>query len=249
LRIRSPFLTKLAAQLAVGLLRALFWTLRIELRPSAPGVNVYESGGKERYVFCTWHDSILMPIFSGRPKNMAALVSRHQDGSYLAEAMNVLGITSVRGSTNRGGTTALKQLLVQADDKHITITPDGPRGPRRQVKTGIVFLASHTGRAIVPMLFCCPRAWHIQGSWTDLVIPKPFSQIIGIARKPILVPPNLSREALDRHRDQVQAVMDDLGAEVDALAQQLRGKARQRQRQAARLVPRQTSTDRLEFTL
>ena len=217
MRIRSVFLTKLAAHVAVWACRGLFSTLRVQLRPARPGLVAYGPTGDQRFLYCTWHDSILMPIFAGRPWKMAALVSRHQDGSYLAEAMKLVGITPIRGSTYRGGTAALKQLITEAQDKHITITPDGPRGPRRTMKPGIIFLASQTGRPIVPMLFACPRAWRIRGNWTDLVIPKPFSTIIGLSGEPVFVPPNLSREEIQRQMDRVQREMDQLADRVARL--------------------------------
>ena len=39
----------------------------------------------------------------------------------------------------------MRELLRTAADFHIAITPDGPRGPRREAKSGIVFLASIAG--------------------------------------------------------------------------------------------------------
>ncbi len=219
MKIRSPLLTKLAARLAVWAGKLLFSTVRVKLFPAVPGINSYEDTGEQRFLYCTWHDSILLPIFAGRPRHMAALVSRHQDGSYLAEGMKLLGIVPVRGSTSRGGTAALKQLLTQARNRHITITPDGPRGPRRRMKPGIVFLASHTGRPIVPVLFCCDRAWRIQGSWTDLVVPKPFSTVVGLSEKPIWVPPGLSRQQIDQYCQVVQAAMDRLAGWAEQIEQ------------------------------
>ena len=194
--------------------KLLFSTVRVELRPAAPGINPYEDTGDERFLYCTWHDAILLPIFAGKPRNMAALVSRHQDGSYLAEGMKLVNITPVRGSTNRGGSAALKQLMREAQNKHITITPDGPRGPRRKMKPGIVYLASQTGRAIVPMLFCCDRPWKIQGNWTDLTIPKPFSKVVGLSRQPIRVPPGLTRREIEHYCELVQQAMDSLAEEA-----------------------------------
>ncbi|HID23916.1 MAG TPA: hypothetical protein EYP14_16165 [Planctomycetaceae bacterium] len=85
------------------------------------------------------------------------------------------------------------------------------------MKPGIIFLASQTGRPIVPMLFACPRAWRIRGNWTDLVIPKPFSTIIGLSGEPVFVPPNLSREEIQRQMDRVQREMDQLADRVARL--------------------------------
>ena len=217
MRIRHPWLTKLAAALAVGLLRLLFRTLRIKI-VDAEWLSGYADHGPERYFFCMWHDSFLIPIFAGRPRNMAALASQHHDASHLTEAMKMVGILTVRGSTNRGGVGALRQMMEVAKNYHICITPDGPRGPRRQMKSGIVFLASRTGRPVVPVISACERSWRIQGNWTDLMIPKPFTTVYGLTGEPINVPPKLSREELDHYTSMLQEAMDRLDAEAQRLA-------------------------------
>src|SRR6185369_6171521 len=117
-----------------------------------------------------------------------------QDGSYLTEFMRHVGIRGVRGSTNHGGDQALRELMRATSDCHVFITPDGPRGPRRVLKEGIVFLASRTGRSIVPCASGCTRAWSFQGRWTDLTLPKPFSRAIYVLGPPIHVPPGISRD-------------------------------------------------------
>ena len=69
---------------------------------------------------------------------------------------------AVRGSTaNRGG-NALREMIRRASDSDIVMTPDGPRGPRREMSRGAVFLASRSGRAIVPTAFSCENSWSIQ---------------------------------------------------------------------------------------
>jgi hypothetical protein len=205
--------------LAVWSLRLLFLTTRRQLHPATPETNAYEDLTAERFLFCVWHESIVLPLLAGKPRHMAALVSRHQDGSYLSESMELLGVKPVRGSTNRGGAEAVRQMMAAAADYHITITPDGPRGPRRQLKDGIVFLASQSGRAIVPMVLYCSRSWVIHGNWTDLILPKPFSTIYGVTAAPIRVPGNLSREQLAPYTALVQAAMDALYERADRAAE------------------------------
>ena len=109
MRIRSKFLTRLAARISIFVLRILFWTCRKDVRTEVDGTNVYEDTGDERFLVCVWHDQIVMTVFTGRPQKVAGLVSPHQDGSYLAEAMKMLGIATVRGSTNRGAARALRE--------------------------------------------------------------------------------------------------------------------------------------------
>jgi hypothetical protein len=138
---------------------------------------------------------------------MAGLVSPHQDGSYLADAMQRVGITSVRGSSKRGASRAMRELLDRVRDFHVAITPDGPRGPRRQMKTGIIFLASHSGRVIIPTAYACRRSWRIRGNWTDMQLPVPFTRIHARGGPAFVVPPDLEREELEVYAARLQAEM------------------------------------------
>ncbi len=218
MKIRSPFLTKLAIAAFTRGVQLLFRTLRREFREETPGTNPYVASGEERFLYCVWHDSIIVPIFAGRHTRSAALVSRHHDGSYVAGILRIVGIPSVRGSSKHGGASAVRQMMTTAKDQHIVITPDGPRGPRRKMQSGIVFLASHTGRAIVPTAYACIRSWRIKGNWTDLLMPKPFTKIFLLAGEPVKVPPDLSREEVARYSALVQDAMDRLNIEVERMA-------------------------------
>ncbi len=218
MKIRNRYLTKAIVFVGVLLVRALFKTCRLHDEPEVPGINPYDSTGENRYLYCVWHDQILMTVFSGQPKNMAGLVSGHQDGSYLAEAMKLVHITPVRGSSKRGGSRAMGELLKRARDYHIAITPDGPRGPRRKLKTGLVFLASHSGRGIIPTAYVCRRGWTIRGNWTDMMIPFPFTDIYASGGPPFFVPPGLEREELDGYVKRLEQEMQRIEAVVSQMA-------------------------------
>ncbi len=214
MKIRSLWLTRIAACLIVTSLRALFATCRREFA-WLPGLNGYDPDLPDRFLYCVWHDEIAFPLFMGRPYYMSALVSKHQDGSYLSESMRWLHVTPYRGSTNRGGAQAVRQLIGAAERLHITITPDGPRGPQRTMKDGIVFLASRSGQAIVPMAFGCRRGVRIKGTWTDMLLPLPFTRVYLASAQPIHVPSDLSREQLVDYTARVQQAMDDLAARLE----------------------------------
>lgn len=217
MKIRSRWLTRLAALAAVGVCRLLFKTVRIEAVAKAPDINAFLPT-PEKYLYCIWHDALLGPVFAGKHVCMAGLVSQHQDGSYLAEAMQIVGVLPVRGSSKRGGAQALRQMMDAAENHHIMITPDGPRGPRQKLKDGIVYLASRTGRAIVPTAFSYERCWTFRGSWTDLSIPKPFTRAWFVGGEPFRVPPDLSREDLERYTAELQRRLDDLTSEAWQIA-------------------------------
>jgi len=213
-KIRSRFLTQLFAVVAVGLVRLLFKTCRVRTMPEDPDSNCYGSTGDRRYLYCIWHDQIMMTVFTGRPQKMAGLVSAHQDGSYLAESMKLVGITPVRGSSKRGGSRAMRELLERVRDYHVAITPDGPRGPRHKIKTGIIYLASRSGRGIIPAAHSCRHAWHIRGNWTDMMIPWPFTVLYARGGPPFFVPAGLERDELEEYARRLEAEMERLEALV-----------------------------------
>ncbi len=223
MKIRSRWLTWIAAASVVGLSRLLFATCRkvyvgVDERKRLDYVPPADD--PERFILCVWHDELLIPTFAaprGLREQTCCLVSQHQDGSYLANAMALLGYSTVRGSSRRGGAAALRQLLDDTAGKHIVFTPDGPCGPRRQLKQGCVFVASQLGRNLLPGAFVATRAWRPKGKWTDLVIPKPFSTVYVVMGEPIAIPGDLSREQLDHYIALAQQAMDRLSEQAQRM--------------------------------
>lgn len=204
MKIRNPTLNRLLARLAARLLTVWLRTCRVEIHCAA-GTSPFagrrgEAEGAGPHVFAFypfWHEWIVPYVFARPHAAMAGLISQHRDGGYLADAMTAIGLKTVRGSTSRGGAAAVKQILAECNAWDVGITPDGPRGPRRKLKPGVVFLASRTGRPIVPTAVACRRAWRPDGSWTDLVLPKPFSKIVFCGGAAVTVPPGVEKAELD----------------------------------------------------
>lgn len=212
MKIRSQYANWLIARLGTWALRCLFLTVRIDHRTVVDDATPYRRpAGAQRYCFCLWHDAIVTAVFGLRTWFLSGLISRHQDGTYLAHAAQLAGITPVRGSASRGGAQATRQLI-DRPELHVCITPDGPRGPRRKMKDGIVYLSSRTGRPIVPTTLKATRWWSIPGGWSDMMLPKPFSRALLIAGQPIDVSPDLTREQIAELTLHIQDEMDRLDA-------------------------------------
>ena len=92
----------------------------------------------------------------------------------------------------------------------MAITPDGPRGPRRVLKEGVVYLASRTGLPVVPVACTASRTFLIRGSWTDMVVPFPFGRTWMIYGDPIHVPSKIGRDELADYVRLVQQAVEDL---------------------------------------
>lgn len=218
MKIRNRHVIRFAARVLALCFRTLMKTVRLDMVKSEPCSTCYEDCGIERHLFCLWHDGIIGFVFCRPAFDVSALVSQHGDGTYLADALEAIGVTPIRGSSRRGGAAALRQMLDAAARYHIAIATDGPMGPRREVKEGVVYLASQTGRAIIPAAFAAHRAWRPRGRWTDLVVPFPFTRAHLLVGPRIYVPPGLDREQLEPYRQQVQAAMDALIVEADRRA-------------------------------
>jgi hypothetical protein len=108
----------------------------------------------------------------------AVLVSRHRDGELITRVVEPLGIVTARGSSTRGGEAGVRGMLAWAGrDRHLAVTPDGPRGPAEQVKPGALFLAERTGRRIVPIAMAA-RPVRALRSWDRFRVPWPFARVL-----------------------------------------------------------------------
>src|SRR5205823_11022863 len=110
-----------------------------------------------------------------------------------------------------------RELLRADADGHLAVTPDGPRGPRRAVQPGVVYLASHTGMRIVPIGVGHRRPWRVK-SWDSFAVPRPFSRVRCLFGEPLVVPPGLAPGALEPHAARLQAELDRLTAAAQGWA-------------------------------
>jgi len=218
-RIRSQTLNKLIGVAGAGLIVA--WCKTLDLRVSCPDprLNPYDPRYEGEYLYVAWHESILAFVFFGLPALPRAqvLISQHQDGEYITQIIERLRGHAVRGSTTRGGRAALMEMA-QVDKKmHLAITPDGPRGPRRHVQPGAVFLAAYKRMPVVPVGFGFSNAWRAR-SWDRFAVPMPFSTITAVAGQPIHVPPHLGPTGIEFWRAQVEASMLECTAAAEQWA-------------------------------
>lgn len=188
----------------------VFRTLRLQIITAVPESNPYATNNPERFLYCVWHDSAVIPTFGGKHQCTTALTSQHSDGSFVAEVLKLNRIPSIRGSTSRISTGAIRKLIALAETKHVVITPDGPRGPNRRMSIGIAFIAGKTGKAIVPTAYACSKCWKWKGSWSDLIIPKPFAKVVLLAGDPIYVAADLTTIQLRDQTERIQLAMDAL---------------------------------------
>ena len=146
-------------------------------------------------VFMLWHETILPLLWHHRGIRAAIVVSDNRDGQYLADFAKALGYRSVRGSSSKGAARALIGAVRELKAGiAVAFTPDGPRGPRREMKPGFVAAAQRGNGIIIPLWAEADRAWRLN-SWDRFLIPKPFARVRVFYGQPFTVGPG--REALE----------------------------------------------------
>lgn len=172
-------------------------------------------------IACFWHGRMLfMPLLKRRNHSITALISRHGDGGLIASILGWFGITAVRGSTSKGGDTALRAMRsLAADGNIIAITPDGPRGPHQVAAAGPVWLASRTGLPLIPISATATRRKHAK-SWDAFTLPLPFGRIICEAGEPMFIDADSDATMIEAQRAELQRRLIALTEKLDASTRQ-----------------------------
>jgi len=161
--ISGPVVRMLASSWRVRLVHEERWRVLYQARRS--------------HVFLLWHEALLPLLWQHRNQGVAIVVSEARDGQYLSDLAATLGYRAVRGSSTRGGTRALLGAVRELRaGRSVAFTPDGPRGPRREIKPGVVAAAQRGGGVIVPIHAEADRAWRLH-SWDRFMIPKPLTRV------------------------------------------------------------------------
>ena len=206
--LKQRILVRITAAGLYFLFHAIGKTLRYEVE-GWENLEQIERAGKKP-IFCFWHDRIFAGTYFFRNRKIIVMNSLSFDGAYMARFVQKLGYGSVRGSSTRGGTGALVEMIRLMRSGFATaFTVDGPRGPRYETKLGPVLLAKKTGEPLLPFILECKKFWTVS-SWDIAQIPKPFSRVKLMIDKPIYVAEDSSDESLEAKRVELQLVLDKL---------------------------------------
>ena len=170
------------------------------------------SGKPEIIVFWHEHLFVMSPVL---PAGCSALQSPHPDGRVLAGASRLFGLKPIWGSSNRNALSGLRQMVAQIKaGRSAVITPDGPRGPARQMSMGPVSLAQLTGAQITLVAWSAQKCWRAK-SWDKMRFPKPFSPVICTWSEPIDLPRTKSKAGLEQQRLMIEGRLNELVKTLD----------------------------------
>ncbi|MDR0337684.1 MAG: lysophospholipid acyltransferase family protein [Planctomycetaceae bacterium] len=213
----NPIFWKATGLLATMLLRNWMGLIEFKAAFYDPEVDPAFQSEKQRFILLLWHEHILCPLFLRRHNDVTMMLSQHGDAEIVEQIARLSGMRSIRGSSFRGGAMAVKRFLRMNSQSVIAITPDGPRGPRRKLAVGPVFLASKLQLPIVLLGVGYDRPWRIR-SWDRFAIPRPFSRGRFIMSHKFPVPANLNKNELEIFRQQFETQLTRLTDEAEQWA-------------------------------
>lgn len=218
MRLESYFLKRLAGLGFISSLRLWMSTLDYQIAYYDPTCDPVHPDYQGPTVFAFWHECIMAPVFLRPHSRLAILVSRHADADLITHVGRYVGFKVVRGSSNRGGASALRELFSHGQQLNLCITPDGPRGPRRTFSQGPVFLASRLGLPLVVWGFGHDRPWRMP-TWDRFAVPRPYTRCRAVVSPAIHVPADLDRDGLEHYRQRMETLLNQMTTEAEQWAE------------------------------
>jgi len=161
-------------------------------------------------LLCAWHQQFFGAIRHFRNYKRyrpALMISKSRDGSIIAAVAHHSGWRTARGSSSRGGKSALRAMIVHLQTSglgaHIL---DGPTGPIGVVKAGAIRLAHASRAVIVPVSVSASRAFYFN-SWDRFMLPAPFSRVTLTFGDPVRLSPTKDPDMFERQRSRLEAIM------------------------------------------
>jgi len=192
-----------------------WWTCRVEkIIGDEHTQKLIEKG--ETIIPCYWHQmhifgSWYMRKLQKRGLKIGFLISPSVDGEVAAKIVESWGAVAIRGSSNRTGARALKDMYntIVKDKISPVTTSDGPTGPVHKFKQGAILLAQLTQSPMLPIAYTASRYWELK-TWDKFIIPKPFSRIIIAVGEPHNISKKLNAEEMEEERVKMEIDMINL---------------------------------------
>ena len=209
---------KLYGFLGRWIFQILFFFNKISIKGEKNLLSLIQSKGPT--MMCVWHGRLLFPSWYMRFHTTLHIISsRHPDSEILARVLRHWGYSLIRGSTNKGGISVIKEMKkIFKKGGMIAVTNDGPKGPLRVAKSGSIGLAIKNDVKIFTVTGSATKYWQLK-SWDQFILPKPFGKI-----QIIISPPLDIKEAPLSSKEEIHILsefMNKYQDEADRITQEL----------------------------
>ena len=167
---------KILPYLLFAVYKLFFWTWRVRIYESEDVKALVKSN--KSFIIAHWHGHELGILHLLKKYHVACMISTSKDGDLMNKAVQLLGAETVRGSSTRQGTQALKGILrLSKKGRRPSVAVDGPTGPIYKVKPGVFQISRLTQTPIAPISFHSSRSHIFEKSWNKSELPLPFSTV------------------------------------------------------------------------
>jgi lysophospholipid acyltransferase (LPLAT)-like uncharacterized protein len=205
---KNRFLIRAADIVFFLLIRIIGGTARWEIN----GWENWEAANRDLNlpIYVSWHNRVLLSTYFWRHRGIVVMTSQSFDGEYIARFIQRFGYGAARGSSTRGGTGAIVEMVrLMHAGCPAGFTIDGPKGPRYVAKMGAVLLAKKTGQPILPFTVTAKKYLSVS-SWDQFQVPLPFTRARVEVAPPIYVARDASEETMLTKRDELQQALDEI---------------------------------------
>lgn len=172
---------------------------------------------EESCIYAMWHANQCSIYGLQNKEKIHVLISKSKDGDVVAHAISRMGFKMIRGSKGRKGAieATMQMIDILKNNENCAMMVDGPRGPARVVKDGIIKIAKLSGKPIVPMCWYSSNFnWVTLPSWDGLKMPILDVRLINLYGKPIYVPEDADDEIIENKRKELQESLEDLDRRI-----------------------------------
>lgn len=215
---RSDTVHALLCAVIAGYLRLVRWTTRWTVEGTTDRDRLYASG--KPFLIALWHNRIgMMPFaYAEKSHELTVVASNHPDGRIVPGVMGRFGFGGIPVDSKDAAKATRAIVRHLKEGRIIGYTPDGPRGPRLEVKSGLVVIAALAGGIpVVPVTYAVRRRL-VLNSWDRFQVPLPFNRGVCVWGEAIEIPPKADAETREACRQRIE---EALNAMTDACDRRL----------------------------
>ena len=129
-------------------------------------------------ILCVWHARLLSVVHNLKNEKVNALAGTHKDADIISRVAASWGWNMIRGSSKEKGDIAFRKIfkILSRKQNILFITPDGPTGPPRIPKLGIIRASQRTGSRVIPIGVYSTKNWGFT-NWDTFYLEKPFGKV------------------------------------------------------------------------
>jgi len=203
--------------IATLLIRLAGVTMRTRFTGHLAVLEMVEAG--EPFVLAFFHGRLFLLAQSLLGWPAVVMISSSYLGEIQTRIVHNFGYTTIRGSRSRAGPRVLAKMVGHVRKGSIGFfAVDGPRGPGREVKPGVVFVAKKLNVPVVPISTSAWPSVILKSLWDRFLLPLPFSKVIIHLGEPIYLENDLSEECIQEDCLRIGRSLEKLEAEADVLS-------------------------------